>query len=61
MGDNQKRIKVSVASTNNEFTLVTGELIAGVRDVLLDQRRADIAATTGRRCQKTISAERWNA
>lgn len=46
MGDNQKRIKVTVASTNNEFTLVTGELIAKTRDILLDQRRSDIASTT---------------
>lgn len=46
MGDNQKSVKVTVEATGNEFTLATGELIAKTRDVLLDQRRSDIAATT---------------
>lgn len=46
MGDNQKRIKVTVEATGNEFTLNTSELIAKTRDVLLDRRRSDIAATT---------------
>ena len=46
MGQNQKTIKVSVEATGNEFTLAAGELMAKVRDVLLDRRRSDIAATT---------------
>lgn len=46
MGQNQKNIKVSVEATGNEFTLAAGELMAKVRDVLLDRRRSDIAATT---------------
>lgn len=46
MGDNQKRIKVDVEATGTSFTLVSGELIASVRDALLDRRRGDIAMTT---------------
>ena len=46
MEPNKKPVKITVPETGVEFTLATAELVAKVRDALLNKRRFDIAATT---------------
>lgn len=44
MGENKENLEVTIEQTGQTFNLPTGELVASVRDALLNKRRLDIAS-----------------